>query len=321
MIVVRYEIEVEDPATGATGLKVIGTESHDNIEEVLLPLEPIDGKPIFFTKKFVGSPDYRWQVQEVELDASSATRTYRVLLSQKEQVGKEFYLPNILRAQRHGLFTLHEWAIVEVEYGHQLRVGKLNGQIRTNKRYMDTLQRLSMPKRRLAIVTRVLSRNTHELIQLIPISSRPPDPGVNTCIDVTSSLSMMLNYNKQSWAICDMIQAVPATRILAPLMRRVSHAPAVRDTAFTNRINSGTRPALRDAIMYAVNAAARVRDTADLVVEKNNVVSLNALVASLTTQVNGLSNTIVTMQKDIDTYEKFSHSEGADLAILRTLFP
>lgn len=316
MIVVRYEEVVNDPTTGNVSYTVLGTESHDGIEEVLLPLKPSQGKPIFFTKKFVGHPEYRWEVEDVGEDVGTSDRTYYIILSRRNQVDKADYLQNIVKAPRHGAFTLNEWAIVEVEFGHHLDVGKQNGHIRPNKRYVDTQQKLSMPKRRLAIVTKVVSRVNHELIQVIPISSRQPQLGDKTCVDVTSSLSQMVNYQKQSWAICQMIQAVPASRILAPLIRRVAHAPAVRDKAFNNRLDAATRPALRDAMMHAVNAAARVKDTQDLVVEKQNAISLKAQVASLNAQV-------AAMQTDIDVYERFAKDmdPSLTLASLRAAYP
>jgi len=309
MIVVRYEEAVKKPTTGSISYTVLGAESYDGVEEVLLPLKPSQGKPIFFTKKFLGRSEYRWEVLDVGEDSSAAVRTYYVILNQRDQVDKADYLQKIVTAPRHGVFTLNEWAIVEVDFGHHLDVGKENGHIRSNKRYVDTQHRLSMPKRRLAIVTKVVSRVNHELVQVIPISSRQPHLSDNTCVDVTRSLSQMVHYQKQSWAVCQMIEAVPASRILAPLIKRVAHAPAVRDQAFTNRLHAATRPAVKDAMMHAVNAAARVKDTRDLVSAKKDIALLKAQAAA--------------MQTDINLYERFVKDMDSTLTLasLRSMYP
>jgi len=64
-IVVTYEEEVEDSASGTTTRIPLGAESHQGIEEVMLPSNPVPNSPIFLTKKFAGNDEYRWQVLDV----------------------------------------------------------------------------------------------------------------------------------------------------------------------------------------------------------------------------------------------------------------
>lgn len=313
MIVVKYEEAIVDQATGAMTFAVLGTESHQDIEEVLLPSTPTTGNPIFFTKKFVGQPEYRWEVVTVKLDLAAVERTYVVRLNRRPQIDKSYYLKNILAARRNSaVHILYPWAIVEVEFGHSLDIGKANGDIRSNKRYADTMQRFSMPKRRLAIVNQVHSRRD-DLIQVIPISSRPPTPDEKAAVEVTSSLVNMVHYQKPSWAICRMMQTVTASRIIAPLIQR---APTVhvRDKGFRTLVRGAVRDGLKDAIMYGVAADGRVADAHALVQAKT-------VVAHLNDQVADLARKVADLERHAMLYERWAAEEKLTLNDLQMLFP
>ncbi|GAB4062408.1 hypothetical protein [Uliginosibacterium sediminicola] len=141
--------------------------------------------------------------------------TYVVVLQRRSQIDKQDYLKNIVVARNQKVRrVLHPWAIVEVEFGHALTVGKVSGDVRGNKRYVDTVQQYSMPKRRLAVVLRVLERPSEDLIQVIPITSKPPLLTDKTAVEVTSELSMMAHYQKPNWAVAQMIQTVMRALLL-----------------------------------------------------------------------------------------------------------
>jgi uncharacterized protein YifN (PemK superfamily) len=295
MIVVKYEIERID-AAGVATYTHLGSETHEDIEEVLLPNNPTQNDPIFFTKKFRGNSEYRWEVQSMAEDATAAHRTYTVKLRRRSQVPKKYYLKNILAAQaQNAAHVLHPWCLVEVEFGHSLAVGKQNGNLGSSKRYADTVQLLSMPKRRLAIVLQVhLGRN--ELVQVIPITSKAPRVGDNSAVEVTSSLINMEHYQKPSWAVCSMVQTVTASRIMAPSLKSKPHA--VRDTRFRTLVRGNVRDNLKDAIMYGVAAPGRIaaaRDLAEKLIENKDLKTENAT----------LEGKIALLESKIDLYEKY----------------
>lgn len=313
MIVIRYEQEIYDVASGATTYAILGTESHQNIEEVFLPSKPTTNNPIFFTKKFLTHIEYRWEVINIYVDLMAAQQTYVVVLKQRPQIEKEYYLQTILATRMNSaVHVLRPWAIVEVEFGHSLNIGKTNGDIRSNKRYADTMQRFSMPKRRLAVVNQVLSQRD-DLIQVIPISSRPPQQSEKACIEVTAELTKMVNYQKPSWAVCRMMQTVTASRIIAPLIQRVPHAPQVRDKGFKSQIRGVVRDALKDAIMYGVAADSRV-------VEKHALVQAKSDVAQLSSEVTALAQKITQLEKDTVIYEQWAKYQNVTMKELQELF-
>jgi len=313
MIVLRYELEHFDLVSKQITYVLLGTESYHSIEEVLLPSTPRPGDPIFFTKKFVNHPEYRWEVIKIDMAPAARRRTYVVTLKKRPQINKEHYLKNILAARRGPVgHVLRPWAIVEVEFGQFLEIGKANGDVRSTKRYTDTMQRLSMPKRRLAIVNQVFSR-VDDLIQVIPISSKKPDANELACIEVTADLSNMVNYQKPSWAVCRMMQTVTASRIIAPLIQRVPHAPPMRDKGFRTLVRGPIREALKDAIMYGVAADSRVADAAAL--EQARLAT-----AQLTSQVATLAQRVAELERNTAVYERWADEEHFTLADLQGIY-
>lgn len=306
MIEIRYEERVENRATGAITYLVLGTEVHSDIEEVLLPLSP-NKSPIFFTKKFLGHPEYRWEVKEVLNVQQGKTVTFVVRLTRRQQVEKEFYLKNIVARQNRGIRrVLHEWSLVEVEFGHALCIGKTGGQFRSNKRYADTVQLHSMPKRRLAIVVHVIPRQNEDLLQVIPISSQQPTNTDKASVEVTSQLSTMHHYKQRSWAICRMIQTVTASRVLAPSVQIVRSAPT-RDRGFRNKIRGSVREEVKDALMHGVAAEGRLATSAALMTEK-------AITATQATKIQEL-------EERIALYEKFIEYSNVTVDDLYQWFP
>lgn len=310
MIVIKYEEERFDAPTGAVTQVPLGTEQHQGIEEVLLPTSPSTA-PIFCTKKFAGHTEYRWEVKAVRRDPAAASRTYIVTLTRRDQLDKRNYLQNILASSSSSGHVLQQWALVEVEFGHPLTVGKENGDIRSSKRYVDTIQRQSMPKRRLAIVTQA-HPGRDELIQVIPISSQPPRSSDVTMVEVTSCLTDMVDYQKPSWAVCRMLQTVTASRIIAPVFR-LSATVSFRDRLFRTKIRGKVREDLKDALMYGVAAGNRVTATQALNQANTENSVLKAASVTLTQQVADL-------EEKVRLYEKWAAYTEVNLDDLRTLY-
>lgn len=310
MIVILYEEARVDAATGTETYLTLGHEAHHGIEQVLLPVSPTVGNPIFLTKKFIGHAEYRWQVHSVHWEPSADRLTYRVRLIRRTQIDKQYYLKNILAARRKGARgVLHPWALVEVEFGHHFNVGDAQGEFRESKQYVDTIQLYSMPKRRLAVVTQVIERKAEDLVQVIPISSKSPDADEKAVVEVTSQLSRMSHYQKRSWAICTMIQTVTASRIMAPLVVHDGRRHS-RDTTFNVFIRGQARAQLRDAILHGVAAGSRITEAESLKAEK-------ALSARLQQEIRTMRS-----QLELFTlYEKVAADSKLTLEEMRQLFP
>lgn len=296
MIVIKYEEEKVDPITRLPTKILLGTESHQDIDEVLLPSNPVGGDPIFFTKKFIGNDEYRWEIIDINQHENAGIQTFSVTLRRKIQVNRKYYLKNILAAQSHNAaHVLVPWSIVEVEFGHSLSVGRSDGTIGSNKRYADTIQNLSMPKRRLAIVLQV-HLGGNELIQVIPISSKQPHSSNKSMVEVTNCLSTMEHYQKPSWAVCNMIQTVTASRIMAP-MTKFPHSSTGRDTRFRTQIKGAVRDSLKDAIMHGVAASGRVAAATSLITALTQIENLKSQHELLAKQLTLLENQVVVYKK------------------------
>lgn len=192
---------------------------------------------------------------------------------------------------------LHKNQIVEVEYGHSMEAGNGFGQRVDSRRYVDTVQKGSMPKRRLAIVNQIITGVSEELVQVIPISSKTPwGVGIDRAVEVTSCLTELVHYQRQSWAICDMLETVSPNRIFAPL-RRVQkkltkgNQKAIvvesRDTNFPTTVTTQIRKELNDALLCSVDQKTRL--TAMEKWQKKED-TFKATIATLRTQEQTLRN-------------------------------
>jgi hypothetical protein len=184
----------------------LGRALFSQIAEALLP-HPLSGtSPVFFSIKFIAREEYRWQIVSTSLVPGvfpSTTTTFKVALSAaKAQIEKEACLTYVMGKAKAGIKTiLHKGNLVEVEYGHPLSIAKVTGEVKSNKRYPETVQTGSMPKRRLAIVIDAKVRGKG-VVQVVPISSNAPGAGDRSAVEVTGSLTDLVDYPLRSWAIC-----------------------------------------------------------------------------------------------------------------------
>jgi hypothetical protein len=303
MIEVQYLEEKFDHTSNQLVTSALGKETYEKVEEVLLPKASLQD-PIFMTKKFIGHDEYRWEVSEVVVQPNQAgqPQKFDVKLRRKLQLNNKEYLTQLLSSSgMTAASILHRFSLVEVEYGHPLLVGKVNGDMRSNKRYPDTVQFGSMPKRRLAIVNRVMSLG-RPVVQVIPISSKAPSPGDNTRVDVTNSLGNMVNYRVQSWAVCSMIETVSATRIIAPLASWNGGKGQGRDTGFKNKLVSADRLAVENALMYGVGQDQRVTDSESWKVARKTIAQKEQALLSLNNKINDLEGRL----RNLEAYEQMA---------------
>lgn len=233
----------------------LGRALFSQIEEALLPHPSSGTSPVFFSKKFVGREEYRWQVVSTGLVSGvlpATTTTFKVALTAaKAQIEKDACLTYIMGQGKAGIKTiLHRGNLVEVEYGHSLSIGKVTGEVKSNKRYPETVQTGSMPKRRLAIVIDAKVRGKG-VVQVVPISSNAPGAGDRSTVEVTGSLTSLVDYQLRSWAICSMIESVSPTRIFAARVKFPGSAP-VRDKGFKSGLGKHEMGQIDAALVHGV---------------------------------------------------------------------
>jgi hypothetical protein len=111
----------------------------------------------------------------------------------------------------------------------------------------------------------------------------------------------MVHYNRQSWAICSMIETISATRIIAPMARWKGGYPG-RDTGFKHKLGSAERLALADALMHGVGSQNRVTDSNSLVQTQQDLIQRDQEIEQLRSQVETLQARV----KYVDTYEQMA---------------
>lgn len=232
-----------------------GRESFEDIEEALLP--STEAFKVFCVKKFVGTSNYRWFVESVVCSSvpGAPAANYKVELSKLTLQAPEEYLAQTL--QKTGATAnrlLWPGTLVEVDYGFIQSVGRHDGQIRTNKRYSDTLQKGEMHKRRLAVVVKISSGR----VKVAPVTSNPQPAHDKTCfqLDPTTlgNLTFYGSSGKQSWVLCSMLETVSIRRILPPMSTfkvRGSMRPG-RDNAYSQKLTSAEARLLQSSMLHAI---------------------------------------------------------------------
>lgn len=311
-IEVHYYLQGNQPSPRL----LLGKEISDDIEEVLLPSNPSADSPIYLTKKFAGHSQHRWQLIEFEpphpgnpaSEASPASPTiFTMILSATKQVGKEAWLPNIARSsQKNPKSLLTPGCLVEIEYGHPMIVGKLSGLIKTNKRYPESFQYGSMPKRRIGIVisTKFGKSNRISSVQVVPISSQPPvrdgDPAV---VDVTEELRRLrlLDYQRESWAVANMLESVAPTRIFA-LVRQYPTREIRRDMAFGARLSTAKFREIKVSLAHGTSQQDLLQEKADL---ESAITELKAQLAAAHAEIHSHQREFNHRDKFINHLDEF----------------
>lgn len=227
---------------------LLGAENSSNITEKLIPNS--GGHDITITKFFTGRQYHRWLVKNVVNTSNYQTDIYLEprCNSSKEEFLSKTYLrkPGILTRLRIG-------SLVEVDFGYIPKIKKINGDIRSNKRYPDGILNGELHKRRLGIVVKAANKQ----VQVVPVTSQPPKSSGNAAIREISrnSLANLIDYNdpaKQSFALCHMIKAVSLNRILPPKEIKQNAYTAYRDISYTLRLNNDDLKQVRQGLAHSV---------------------------------------------------------------------
>lgn len=244
---------------------LLGTETLDGVSEALLPRYQEDSK-IYCIKKFDGNACYQWLVLSVEKTAPLATAcaSFKIVFEAPSNSDPVEYLYQTLNKGKGRTLQsiVRPGNLVEIDYGHELAVGRSDGELRSNKRYSDTIQKGEMHKRRLAIVVNISRRST---LQVVPITSVEPAAVDKTAFEISSATLNQLTFygrsGKRSWAIANMIETVSTRRVLPPVsyFTHRGHTRFGRDTNYSVSLSSPETRSLKEALLHSIS----VRDYFD----------------------------------------------------------
>lgn len=230
--------------------QLLGVERFEGIKEKLIPGFSDEGHKVSVTKFFDGQDDHRWLVKDLVHVSDTETSLYLVSWDNNRH---EEFLSQTKKSNRAVISRLQFGTLVDVEFGFIPIVKKVNGDVRTNKRYPDTIHKGEMHKRRLCVVVKADSGR----VQVVPVTSQPPNsPGdLSVCQVSDASLTDLTGYNNPaipSYAICRMIKTVALSRILPPKARQRGVRAAFRDNRYSKKLNGADKAAFKQALSHAV---------------------------------------------------------------------
>ncbi|GAB7528519.1 hypothetical protein PS3A_09270 [Pseudomonas sp. 3A(2025)] len=286
-IIVRYLESVVD-GKGEVSHALIGTETYVGIREALIPAMPYPkpGKephPVFLTKCFVGIEHHIWRLENIRvaLTEGRLPAIYTIYIK-RHDTSKEEFLHQTLKKNPATTIAklLRQGTLVEVDYGFVQQTARFNADLKTNKRYMDTLLNAEMHKQRLAVVVKVISKN---LIQVAPVTSQSTPDGDRTIFRLEqSTLDKMPRYKhsgKDSHVICSMLESVSIQRVLPPMSYFKNTTG--RNPNYGITLSRGEIRALKESLIHAVGASDYV-PFHELLLERKTIHERDVSLAQLT---------------------------------------
>ena len=247
-LTISYFLHTDDEVEG----RLLGVERYEGIKEKLIPDYSEGRHKVSITKFFNDIDDHRWLVKNLVHVSDRETSVY--LSAWVNNRGEEF-LSQTKKSNRTVISKLQFGTLVEVEFGFIPNVKKLNGDVRTNKRYPDTIHKGEMHKRRLCVVVKADSGR----VQVVPVTSQIPSVhDLTVCRISDASLADLISYNDPvipSYAIGHMIKTVALTRVLPPLAIQSSARAAFRDKSYSKKLNGADKKAFKQALSHAVGLA------------------------------------------------------------------
>lgn len=255
MVEVQYYSCTTDVATGGQLKQLLGRELFDGVAEALIPGWEAK-KTIFFTKRFQAVAHHLWRVEGVSMTSQPGVVpvVFEVCLSYSAPSYPEEYLYQTLKKDRtkKSFKLLRKGTLVEVDYGFPLNVGRDDRQIKSNKRYSDTVLNAEMHKRRLAVVVKVISSN---LVQVAPVTSKG-SPGDKSEFQLSQATIDRLPRYKDSgfssYVLCSRLEAVSVQRILPPLSYHKDGKSKGRYTTYQVALTSQELNELKSSMLTAI---------------------------------------------------------------------
>ncbi|PYD08223.1 hypothetical protein DND58_24000 [Pseudomonas syringae pv. pisi] len=289
-IVIRYIKSISVP-TGINQI-LLGQEIFDDICEALIPRVDPNSKA-FLVKKFNGTQNYRWDVESVNRVAnSSAPITYEVILSQYSAAQPIVYLSTTQRKTSASLNKIVKpYSLVEIEYGFFQDIIKENGDVRSNKRYTNTLQKGEMRKRRLGVVVKV----NNSSLQVIPVTADSTQAGGKNVIELGQGTLSQLDFyggGKRSFALCDMVATVSPNRIYPPAQAGTK----IRNTSYKLKLSKSDRSSLIIAMIQSSGYSTYIEDLKELADLRHS----NAVLKAEIEELNVYKKLAEVISSDID---------------------
>lgn len=198
----------------------------------------------------------------------------------------EVYLRQTLDKTRQSLESLiRPGTLVDVDYGFIQTIARADGEIRTNKRYCDTLQKGEMHKRRLAVVVRA----KRGIVQVAPVTSQQPAPADKTCFQLSKPLLTQLAQwgasGKDSWVLTGMIESISTSRILPPVtaFKKSGQSRHGRNPNYSLRLSALEAADMKICLGHSVGIGDYQQTKVRLAEAQQNLSVLPSLTAELAT--------------------------------------
>ena len=319
-IIIRY-LESGVDGEGKVSHTVLGVEVYDGIKEALIPAMPRpkqgrDPHPVFLTKCFTNIEHHAWRLENitVELTNGAAPAVYDIYIK-RHDISKEEFLYQTLKKNPATSITrlIRQGTLVEVDYGFVQQTARSTAELKTNKRYMDTLLEAEMHKRRLAVVVKVISRN---LIQVAPVSSQDAADGDRTIFQLDQdTLDKMPRYKhsgKDSYVICGMLESVSIQRVLPPTSY-FKGGRSGRNPNYGVALSRAQIKTLKESLVHAVGASDYV-PFQEVVQLKRSIDGLEADIAKLTEQLAASEAKVNELGVSYRMAKRWAEEMGRDIA-------
>lgn len=290
-IIIRY-VELIVGAEGEVIPTLVGTETYEGIIEALIPSMPRskpgrDAHSVFLTKCFENIEHHSWRLENVTLEqhAAHGPAVYDVHVRRHDS-SKEEFLHQTLKKNRATTTTklLRQGTLIEVDYGFVQQTARASGELKSNKRYMDTVLDAEMHKRRLAVVVKVISKN---LIQVAPVTSQPAADEDRTVFKLQqNTLDKMPRYKhsgKESHVICSMLESVSSQRVLPPTSYFKNTTG--RNPNYSIALSRGEIRVLKTCLVHAIGASDHVPFN-QVLLERKSSQDAEARIAKLAEQLS-----------------------------------
>lgn len=258
MIIQYFELSSDRPDQP----HMLGFESYSGIQETLIALEPNLSAskslyPVFLTKRFELRASHVWRLHAIERISPQlpSPAIFKIYLWPHDVTREEFLFKTLRKnpcVKIHKL--IRQGTLVEVDFGFVQQVARASSEVRSNKRYMDTVLFGEMHKRRLAVVTKVISKH---IVQVAPVtSSELPEKDKSSFMINRNLLSEMPRYKhseKNCTVLCSMLQSVSTQRVLPPMS--IHRGSVGRNPNYAIVLKGSDKSALKEALVHAVGSA------------------------------------------------------------------
>ena len=294
---------------------LIGSESYDGIGSALLPQFSHE-HDVFYTKQFISRSNHVWKLVQVSTvsDYGKCPVVYAVtLMAHVPSSAEEFLSQTMKKIKKPASAILRPGTLVEVDYGFFQSVGKANCDVRTNKRFPDTLQKPEIHKRRLAVVVKVSDKNR---VQVAPVTSG------GTAADksqfkleeaTTDKLPRYKNSNSDSTVLCGLISTVSVQRILPPASYFPNGQGKGRNTQYPVALSATERKQLKVCLLHGLGLLEYVPKI-DFDLIKTQKEQFEAEVETLNAEKLALTSELVLLKDSNELAEMWARQMGVTVA-------